>query len=432
MSKNENDIELRSEDFQEVLSTIPSWILRWGITMIGIVIIVLIAGSALFKYPDVITAKITLTKSIPTAGVVAKSTGKIQKIYVKDKQKVHRGDYLAVIENPTDLSSVTYLKSYLKTLSNMMDSIPSIPKNDINLGELQSLYTSFCMTVADYIQFKRVNYYPQKIDFVKDRIQRYQKYYANMKRQDKLVTIQTNINQKQYSRDSILHQKALISDEEMEKTYTSFIDGKLSQENMQVTLDNIQTQIAEMKENLLDIEYEEIDKSKTLENQLKTQASQLLNAIQTWEMNYVLISPLDGNITFTKYWANNQNIISGDEIFNIVPAQKGNLIGKALLPINRSGKVKLGQRVNIRFDNFPDSEFGVIRGIVNNISLVPTKEGETNQYILEIELPNGLYSTYNKELPYLPEMEGEADIVTDDLSLLERFFLPLKKLIKNS
>lgn len=432
MSKNENDIELRSEDFQEVLSTIPSWILRWGITMIGIVIIVLIAGSALFKYPDVITAKITLTKSIPTAGVVAKSTGKIQKIYVKDKQKVHRGDYLAVIENPTDLSSVTYLKSYLKTLSNMMDSIPSIPKNDINLGELQSLYTSFCMTVADYIQFKRVNYYPQKIDFVKDRIQRYQKYYANMKRQDKLVTIQTNINQKQYSRDSILHQKALISDEEMEKTYTSFIDGKLSQENMQVTLDNIQTQIAEMKENLLDIEYQEIDKSKTLENQLKTQASQLLNAIQTWEMNYVLISPLDGNITFTKYWANNQNIISGDEIFNIVPAQKGNLIGKALLPINRSGKVKLGQRVNIRFDNFPDSEFGVIRGIVNNISLVPTKEGETNQYILEIELPNGLYSTYNKELPYLPEMEGEADIVTDDLSLLERFFLPLKKLIKNS
>lgn len=102
------------------------------------------------------------------------------------------------------------------------------------------------------------------------------------------------------------------------------------------------------------------------------------------------------------------------------------------MPIDRSGKVKIGQRVNISFNNFPDKEFGIVRGIVHNISLVPTKKGEVNQYILEINLINGLKTTYGKTLPFLPEMEGEADIVTDDLSLLERFFLPLKKLIRNT
>jgi hypothetical protein len=39
----------------------------------------------------------------------------------------------------------------------------------------------------------------------------------------------------------------------------------------------------------------------------------------------------------------------------------------------------------------------------------------------------GLTTTYGKELPYLPDMTAVADIVTEDISLLERFFLPIKK-----
>ncbi len=57
-----------------------------------------------------------------------------------------------------------------------------------------------------------------------------------------------------------------------------------------------------MDESLLDMEYQYIDKKQILESQLKTQTSQLLNEIQSWEMNYLFISPLEGYITFTKYW----------------------------------------------------------------------------------------------------------------------------------
>lgn len=433
MIKLHEDIELRGEEFQEVLGTVPSWILRWGITIIAIVVVVLLGGSAFFKYPDVITAKITLTGNIPPARIVAKNSGKLQKIYVSDKEEVFKGQYVAVIENPASMEDIIYLKRYLKSLSDkvLRDILPESPKNNMNLGDMQSLYTSFCMTMAGYIQFKQLNYYGKKVRYVKDRIQRFQKYYAGMKRQDKLVEMQTLITHKQYWRDSLLHRKALISDEDIEKAYNSFLQGKLSLENMHATLENIQMQVIEMNESLLDMEYQYIDKKQTLESQLNTQVSQLLNGIQIWEMNYVLIAPLIGHITFTKYWIENQNVTSGDEVFNIVPKRNQELIGKALLPIDRSGKVKKGQKVNIRFVNFPDNEFGIVKGVVDNISLVPTKEGEINQYILEIKLPYGLKSTYNKDLVYLPEMEGEADIITDDLSLLERFFLPFKKIIRN-
>lgn len=52
--------------------------------------------------------------------------------------------------------------------------------------------------------------------------------------------------------------------------------------------------------------------------------------------------------------------------------------------------------------------------------------------MVEIHLPEGLTTTYNKELPYHPEILAQADIITDDLSVLERLILPLKKIITES
>ncbi|MFR8554136.1 MAG: hypothetical protein ACLVEU_12190 [Bacteroides cellulosilyticus] len=70
--------------------------------------------------------------------------------------------------------------------------------------------------------------------------------------------------------------------------------------------------------------------------------------------------------------------------------------------------------------------------MIKNISLVPSEIEKKKIYIVEILLPKGLITSYNKELPYLLEMEGKAEIITDDLSLLERFLLPIKKVLKEN
>ena len=48
------------------------------------------------------------------------------------------------------------------------------------------------------------------------------------------------------------------------------------------------------------------------------------------------------------------------EVFTVIPVSESRILGKAMLPVARSGKVKAGQKVNIRLDNFPDSEFGML------------------------------------------------------------------------
>lgn len=433
MSDKQQNIELRSEDFSEVLGEIPSWILRWGITMIAGVVLILLIGSAIFRYPDTISSTITLTGTIPVSGVVAKTSGKLQELYVQNNQQVKMNAFLAVIENPAKTADIIWLKELVQKVSSDLDTIALIPSRQLQLGSLQSLYSSFYLTMSEYRQFKELAYHLKKIDLVKERITKNEAYYENMLRQKKLSEVQIKISHQQYARDSLLGTKGLISAEEIENSYSQYLQSFLSAESMDRSLENLQIQLAQMHESLYDTEYQYVDKKNTLETQLRSVVNQLRAEIDAWEMNYALITPVDGEITFTQYWTKNQNVTTGDIVFNIVPDNQGEIIGKALLPTERSGKVKAGQKVNIRFSNYPDNEYGIVRGYVRNISLIPVTGGkETKNYMVDIQLPDGLKTTYNKELPFLPEMEGQADIITEDITLLERFLLPLKKVITES
>jgi HlyD family secretion protein len=54
---------------------------------------------------------------------------------------------------------------------------------------------------------------------------------------------------------------------------------------------------------------------------------------------------------------------------------------------------------------------------------------ENNQkvYMLEVEFPNKLKTNYGKELTFSQEMTGSAEIITEDLRLLDKFINPIKE-----
>lgn len=430
MENRKPEIELRSEDFNEVLSAVPAWIVRWGITMIACVVLMLLVGSAVFRYPDIISSTVSLTGTTPVSAVVARTSGKLQELYVENNQQVQANALLAVIENPARTDDIIRLKELVQQAESNLDTIALVPSQQLQLGSLQSLYSSFYLSMSEYKQFKELAYHLKKIGLVKARIVQNEAYYTNMLKQKELSAAQTEIAHQQYARDSLLGVKGLISKEAVEESYSRYLQSFLSAENMDRSLENLQIQLAQMNESLYDTEYQYLDQRNTLETKLRSLINQLRAEIDAWEINYALITPVDGEITLTQYWTNNQNVTAGNIVFNIVPSNQGEIIGKALLPTERSGKVKKGQKVNIRFNNYPDKEFGIVKGTVKNISLIPVVDGQNvKSYMVDIQLPNGLRTSYNKELPFLPEMEGQADIITEDISLLERFLMPIRKVI---
>ena len=291
-------------------------------------------------------------------------------------------------------------------------------------GSLYRYYQRACNRPTPF------GYYPNRIRLAKERIPLQEEQYRSLLRQQKITEEQTSLIDRNYERTSSMHEQGGISGRELDESRSRQLQGQLSEENMLNAINNMRMQLAQLHESIIDMEYQHTERMNEFRSQIRSMVSQLKAGIQSWEMSYVLTSPVDGKITFTRYWVSNQNVQAGEEVFTVVPASESHIIGKAMLPVARSGKVEKDQSVNIRLDNFPDSEFGMLKGVVQNISLVPATSGNATYYVVEIELPEGLNTNYKKELPYLPNMQGMADIITENMSLLERFVMPVKKIFK--
>jgi HlyD family secretion protein len=420
----EKNIELRSNEVQEILSRPPRWIVRWGITIILAIVLIIVLGSWFFKYPDIISANIVLTTENPPAPVVAKISGKIQNLFVIDQQEVDKHQVLAVIENPAiyeDLNNLIEKTKQFDSGSKLNDDLINLPEN-LNLGSIQSYYADFLKNRGEYRKFMQMNYHQKKINLLKNEIAHYKKYEANLNVQNDLQLKEYELMAKQFKRDSVMHTQQLMSDSEFEKSKSALLSKQFSYEQSNISITNVQIQIQNIEQSIAELELQEEKQMSDKNITIKQSYDNLMAAIESWKYQYVLIAPTNGKVTFNRIWNENQHIKSGETVMTIIPENEGEIIGKVQLSFQGAGKVKSGQEVNIRFDNYPYMEFGMVKGIVKSISLAP----DNNFYTAEITLPNGLITFYNEKLDFKQEMQGTAEIITEDFRLLQRIIRPLR------
>jgi multidrug resistance efflux pump len=163
--------------------------------------------------------------------------------------------------------------------------------------------------------------------------------------------------------------------------------------------------------------------------QLITEASNRLNElnaeIKKWKENYLFTSPLNGQVSYLSFFYGDEYVHLGKSLFTIVPVTQ-QVFGQAELAISRSGEVKTGQSVNIRLQNYPFEKYGMLTGAVEAISLIPND----GNYLVKVNLPNGLRTSHNTELKVTGQLKGEIEIITEDLRLLERIFYQFRKLVQ--
>ncbi len=190
------------------------------------------------------------------------------------------------------------------------------------------------------------------------------------------------------------------------------------------SLADIQIRISELEKTILDLQLQHKEKKSRMQLALIESYENLIGSIVSWEKKYVLVAPIDGIVTFTEYWSDHQNVNTGDCVMSIVPGGADNIVGRIKLPVLGAGKVKPKQRINIKFSNFPYMEFGMVSGTVEGISLVTVRDC----YIVEVGLTDGLTTSYGRTLKFRQGMQGVAEIITDDVRLLERIVNPIKSL----
>lgn len=298
----------------------------------------------------------------------------------------------------------------------------------LHLGEVQSAYASFISVLNDYADFIKQDYFQEKTANYQGLLNSQKEYYQLAEKQYQLSQKEQTLVDRIYERDSILYAcKAMIA-AEYDESGRNYLQSLQGYEGMRMSLIQINMQIEQSKGNILDIRHQTLTEEQRHTVNLKNAIEQLQVGISSWEQQYLLTAPISGKITFMSVWSQNQNVTAGESVFVIAPSQGMQPIGKALLPIQGSGKVKIGQQVNIRLNNYPDQEFGYVKGIIRSISPVPTAE---DNYVVDIDLPKGLKTNYGKELPLTREMKGSAEIITEDMKLIERLLAPLRKIISS-
>lgn len=147
--------------------------------------------------------------------------------------------------------------------------------------------------------------------------------------------------------------------------------------------------------------------------------TQLLLDIRDWENSFLLVSPTDGHVSFMQLLENNQYVNANETILVIVHEEELEYIGKALLPIQDIGKVKIGQRAIVRLNGIAVKERDFCEGKVTSISPIPDENGN---YVIEIGISNELFNNRTWRA-LINVIHGKVEVIVKEENLFERFFV---------
>lgn len=430
-----------SEPVQEIMGSIPSWITRWGVTVIAGIFALIIIGCCIIRYPQTLTSSITLTSEKPPSDLASRYDGLLDTVCVVNGQKVSGGDLVALLSTPADYGDIMAVRDLLDSLSSrerdaLPDAVssPSLYEN-YRLGDLQSSWSELVRSCSAYMNWSEIDQSGHQKRLVEEQIGKNREYYGDLLSQKAVLEQDMRYEQAGLERDSLLMAEGAISRAEYEATLKNWTSKKGSLASFEATLTSTQLSILQLRQQLTELEIQRQNEETEHLRGIMQQASQMKAQVAQWLEQYAVISPADGTVSLQKVWSRGQHVMVGDVIASVVPDNGDRVIGRLQVPSSGFGKVEEGQTVNVRLNGFPYMEFGVLKGVVESIPAVPqtvtTAEGNSIVYTVEVSFPDSLVTTYGKELPMVQQMDGTAEIITRDRRLIGQFIDPVLSLFKN-
>lgn len=416
-----NELNLRSEEIQDIMERTPSWILRWGISSIFILIVLGIFLTYIVEYPEIIKGPVSITTNHAPIKIVSQSSGNIVHLYVNEGEVVKAGTVLAEIENPTSAKALSNLSAYIQKLEKHLNSgmidLPLPDTTGIGLGDLQAIVGNLQMEIVNQNVRRKFRIDDSEIGGLAARI-------ANEK---ELLQINSNMlelaekdlaNAKiKFDSDKKLYEQGVLSKTDFIQLESNFRAKQMQVENQRqakvqntMALNSLQQQLAQSG-------YQKASKQESSNETIRAAIESIRSYIIAWKQQYSLIAPADGKVSYMFHLQPRQFVKAGEALFGIIQSDE-KYIAVASVPTAGLGKVKVGQKVYLQLDHFPYYEYGMVEGVVHHIAVLPNG----GEYRIEISMPKGMLSSHGEILRYTPEMQGIAEIITEDKRVIERIF----------
>jgi len=426
----ENSQQVRhTDDMQDIITTVPSWILRWGITLFFFILMLIIGLSALIRYPDVVDATLKISSPNSPKPIVAKIQGKLVKLLVKQNDNVVAGQPLAYIESTADHVQVINLLAKLRELQKTIrPDNPAIihfldHTDEAQLGELQGSYQTFYQEYLSYKSSVENGFYVRKRAYL-------DKDLADLNKQEQQLNAQKTIQQRDYTlaeQDFHIYQKLVqqkaSTPSELRDQESKYLAKKSQLVQTDASLVTANTNYVAKQKEILELD-NQIDQEKF---KFLQALNSLVSQAEDWKSKYVLTASQTGRLQFASIVQENDVLNPNQEVFYINPGDE-QFFGEMMIPQMSMGKVKEGQQVLIKLRSYPFEEYGMLKGRIKYISDVPYKD---SVFLSRVDFKVRKTSDMKRPIHLKQGMIADAEIVTQDATILQRIGRNIIKVIDN-
>jgi len=167
-------LELRSDEFKEILGTPPRWIVQYGTTFVVIGFFIIALFSYFFTFPDIVKADIKIGTVDPPFSILAQEYGHLDNI-VDEQSIVEKGDIVALLrEDSGNANDILQLDETVRELEKFKNEFVEYEEEEgLRLGSVEPAYLSFIQLHRDQ-NFTRVSSFQSeeinRLDFKKEEI----------------------------------------------------------------------------------------------------------------------------------------------------------------------------------------------------------------------------------------------------------------------
>lgn len=418
-----------SDDIQDIITSPPSWILRWGVSVFFLVILLFLTLSFLIKYPDTVNAKLTIVSSNTPKAIISKIPGTVISILVKENQSVEKDQPLAFLESTANHRDVLSLISSLKDLQKRFSDGQSIEKiaftaNDkYKLGELQPAYQTFAQSLLSYQSAIKNGVFLKKKKYLENDLRNIQETKIQLLNQKTVEQQDLKIAAEDYEMNKKLEEEHVETPAELRTAESKYLSKKTPVIQINSDIINSNTNYSAKQKEILELETQISDEKSKFIQAINSLTSQAIE----WKNKYVLSASQSGTVTFGGVVQENQVVQAGQEIFYI-SSNKNLFFGELDIPQANMGKVKEQQLVLIKLRSFPFEEYGMLNGRISSINEVPYKD---SIYLSKVTFASNRQRFLKMPIKLKQGMLADAEIITADASLFKRISRNLLKLTNN-
>jgi HlyD family secretion protein len=272
----DRQIEIRSDEVQEIITQVPHALTRWGITVIFLVMVALGVASWVIKYPDILMAEVVITTNPAPVTLVSRVPGKIT-LLKQDKEKCDQRDLIGYIQSNASVTDVLRLEDWLKK--------DEIPDDALVLGDLQPAYSAYAQAFSNLRVVLTTNMYGLQIKQLEKQLATFEKLGKALTRQEQLALQELLLARQKFDTDSVLFVQKVTSALDYNQAKASWLQQQRQYRNAETSVLNNELQIHQLRKQIADLNLNELEQYQKLSLSKENARRELESRISSWKDN---------------------------------------------------------------------------------------------------------------------------------------------------